>query len=86
MLVSLHKYDLVVQYERGGRMILADTLSRDLYKGRECLYWTGMTGEISMCQHVKRAESTNRVKHRKHSPATKHLVVRGSSLQQTYLS
>ena len=38
-----------------------------------------------MCQHVKPAESTNRVKERKHSPATKDLVVRGSSLQQTHL-
>ena len=30
MLISLQKYDLVVQYERGGRMFLADTLSRAL--------------------------------------------------------
>ena len=30
MLVSLQKYDLVVQYERGGRMFLAETLSRAL--------------------------------------------------------
>ena len=29
-LVSLQKYDLVVQHERGGRMFLADTLSRAL--------------------------------------------------------
>ena len=46
MLVSLQKYDLVVQYKRGGRMFLAETLSRALYKARECLYWPGMTGAI----------------------------------------
>ena len=28
MLIRLQKYDLVVQYERGSRMFLADTLSR----------------------------------------------------------
>ena len=53
---------------------------------RERLYWPGMTGEIK--NHVSTsepAESTNRVKERKHSPATKHLVDRGSSLQQTHL-
>ena len=59
-----------------------------LNRARECLYWPGMSGEIrnyvSTC--VESAESTNRVKGRKHSPATKHLVGRGSSLQQTYLS
>ena len=59
-----------------------------LNRARECLYWPGMSGEIrnyvSTC--VESAESTNRVKGRKHSPATKNLVGRGSSLQQTYLS
>ena len=52
-----------------------------LNRARECLYWPGMSGEIrnyvSTC--VESAESTNRVKGRKHSSATKHLVGRDSS-------
>ena len=65
MLVSLQKVRFGGPVrEGGGRMFLAKTLSRALYKARECLYWPGMTGEIknyvSTCEACRKCEHGQR--------------------------